>query len=411
MRRWCGVILACYRLCVMFLLLWDGGDGAIAPGRGSLWAHAEVLLNDNSLNGPTFAARNRDHANMDIVYLNLDASTQRDEHMRSFLQFYGLSDIAMRVSAFTPEEVHVHPSFLEVSHCPRLDRAMVTDMWQTIYRGTDRVMNMSLESDNTRASSNDTLEHSLSSQADSNIHTSANTRRLKRAVVVDSLCGRPKNTRREVVVTLSHLLALHSVIYRGNQSKPYALVLEDDLQLFMEVDFVHLLAAAPKDFGILQLVTSNDYSVRNLWRVFLKHQGKLFVARKDKDDYWCAGAYIVNKARLKPIVDAIFRRLRSLYHNNATVDQQNQQSALHDSDSRVDDSVSTDFQASIIAAYAKPCFPKHCCSEEGVLRPAHSANLPALPSASPSAGSALEEPRGFRMTAANTCEEMCSACD
>jgi len=95
-------------------------------------------------------------------------------------------------------------------------------------------------------------------------------------IFVQAHCGRKKNTRRELTVTLSHLLAIRSAIYdtsSGNGS-PYALILEDDLQLAFQVDFAALIRSSPNPagFGVLQLVTSNEFSVLNLQKVYNQHR-------------------------------------------------------------------------------------------------------------------------------------------
>ena len=152
-------------------------------------------------------------------------------------------------------------------------------------------------------------------------------------------CGRKKNRKREVTVTISHLLAIRRAIYDKTNTGPYALILEDDLQFAFEVDFAALIASAPSDFGVLQLVTSNDYSVLNLWRVYLRHN-TTWVKRKENDDYWCAGAYIINKALLKPYIDRIIAPIEG---PSTTVG--NSWVGVH-----------------LIAGYERPvCTPSMCC--------------------------------------------------
>ncbi len=65
----------------------------------------------------------------------------------------------------------------------------------------------------------------------------------------------------------------------------------------------------------------------------------LWVRRKDRDDYWCAGAYIINKAIWKKYIDHI------LVPINATL-----------------------FGVHLIAGYEKPqCTPSMCC-ERGLFK-------------------------------------------
>ena len=49
---------------------------------------------------------------------------------------------------------------------------------------------------------------------------------------------------------------------------------------------------APENFGVLQLVTSNDYDVAHLWKQYLKNPNSIWKLRVD-EDHWCAGAYLV----------------------------------------------------------------------------------------------------------------------
>ena len=100
-------------------------------------------------------------------------------------------------------------------------------------------------------------------------------RKSKVKIFVQAHCGRKKNTRRELTVTLSHLLAIRSAIYDSSGSgSPYALILEDDLQLAFQVDFPALIRSSPNPtgFGVLQLVTSNEFSVLNLQKVYNLHR-------------------------------------------------------------------------------------------------------------------------------------------
>lgn len=79
------------------------------------------------------------------------------------------------------------------------------------------------------------------------------------------------------------------------------------------------------------------------------------VKRKDKDDYWCAGAYIINKPVLKPFVDAIFVDLAALSSSS---------SSSHPPPSpppSPPSQLSRPAAVKIIAGYQSPCWPKYCC--------------------------------------------------
>jgi alpha-tubulin suppressor-like RCC1 family protein len=61
-------------------------------------------------------------------------------------------------------------------------------------------------------------------------------------ILITALCGRPRNSRRELVVTISHLMAIRAAIYSNTPSQ-YALILEDDVKIPFDIDFVQVLSA------------------------------------------------------------------------------------------------------------------------------------------------------------------------
>ena len=128
-------------------------------------------------------------------------------------------------------------------------------------------------------------------------------------VLIDGLCGRPRNNKKELTVTASHLNALRTAVNSGSDS-PYALILEDDLEFAFDVDWHALAASAPQGFAMLQLVTSNEGNLQYLWKKYWQSEGKfMWEQRSDITDFWCAGAYIINKEVLKPVIDQIVRRV------------------------------------------------------------------------------------------------------
>lgn len=320
-------ILICSRNCNQFLNNFSSQQHSlhqyVSHGHTSLEKDLGLpsLLTETESN-PRFANKNAQFG-LDIVFINLDTSWQRQHYMRETLRFYGFDDGKIsRISAFRPENIVLDPSLLDVALCNRLS-------------GT---------------------EFSILMKSWNN--TSANNfqRPPQQRVFVDALCGRKKNSVRELTVTLSHLLALHHTLYNSETYHPYALVLEDDMHLFMEVDFEALINSAPSDFSILQLVTSNDYSVSNLWRVFLRHK-LLWVKRKEKDDYWCAGAYLIRKNALAPIVQHLFSLLE-----------------VPPITSDLSQPPDTLYRASVVAAYSSPCFPKYCCQSSKLVAISDSTN-------------------------------------
>lgn len=191
---------------------------------------------------------------LDVFWINLDKSIGRRAFMIAQLKYYGLAN-NHRFRALVPE--------------------------QLITRFTSRA-----DEDGCLSQSEDVTSKQMKE------YTPRNRTKL---VFLQAVCGRPRNTLRELIVTFSHIFAIQHASQHHNKPIPgeidlsqYALILEDDLFFAFEVDFRALLLAAPKDFTVIQLVTSNDYSVLNLWRVFERHK-QLFIRRKPHDDYWCAG--------------------------------------------------------------------------------------------------------------------------
>jgi hypothetical protein len=165
------------------------------------------------------------NARMDIFWVNLERSIERKLFMQTHLTYYGM-DPKNRVNAFTPDRIFVPDELALPAECVSMANQSIPN-----FPGLDS------ESNGTKA-------------------------------MLLSHCGRKKNRKREIAVTVSHLNTIHQAIYHGNASNPYALILEDDLQFATGIDFAALIASAPAGFGVLQLITSNDYAVLELWRVY-----------------------------------------------------------------------------------------------------------------------------------------------
>ena len=73
---------------------------------------------------------------------------------------------------------------------------------------------------------------------------------------INQLCIAKRNNIKEIVVTLSHVKAVYTAI-TSNNSYPYAMIMEDDLQIQFDVDFDALIKRFPPDFGIIQTFVIN----------------------------------------------------------------------------------------------------------------------------------------------------------
>jgi len=130
------------------------------------------------------------------------------------------------------------------------------------------------------------------------------------------------------------------------------------LQLAFDIDWPLLLKTVPADAVMLQLVTSNERDIQSLYAKFKKSGGShIWHRRLDRNDFWCAGAYIVHKERMRPIVDRIVRALQPLpvVGASATSTSSSSSSDAGESGGRL--------VMTVLAGYSRPCFPKLCCNE------------------------------------------------
>lgn len=152
-----------------------------------------------------------------------------------------------------------------------------------------------------------------------------------RTLRVKRMCLRTKNTMKEIGCTLSHLVAMFTAISSKHPSK-YALLLEDDMRLGMNVDFNKFVAALPHDFGVVQMLTSNLPMIEPLLDKY-RRTGALVVPRGERD-YWCTGGFLINKEVLRKQLE------RTL----------------------IEQTSSDVFELELIAGYKRPCSPSYCCS-------------------------------------------------
>ena len=204
----------------------------------------------------------------DVFWINLDKSVERRRYFERQLRTYGILKGASRIRAMSPDNVIVPEEIATPHECKLLASKSVHDVPELIKRPRGRVL-------------------------------------------IDALCGRPRNSKRELTVTASHLQALRAAVNSVSES-PYALILEDDMAFSFDVDYHALAESAPSGFAILQLVTSNDQNLKYLWNKYVTSDGEfLWEQRSDITDFWCAGAYIVNKEVFKPIINRIVRKITS----------------------------------------------------------------------------------------------------
>ena len=134
---------------------------------------------------------------------------------------------------------------------------------------------------------------------------------------------------------MAHLLAIHKAVNSPIATSKYALIVEDDVFFPFDVDYNALAAAAPPDFGILQLFTSNTDMMKSYWDEYQSRPDKGFWVSYRNEAY-STGFYLINREKLKPIINSI-----------VTVDPQYPKI----------------MQFKVIAGCTTPksCFPSECC--------------------------------------------------
>jgi hypothetical protein len=125
----------------------------------------------------------------------------------------------------------------------------------------------------------------------------------------------------DVAILASHLKAIYTAIYDDipnrspngantttTQSK-YALILEDDIRFQYTIDFDALIASAPRNFGVLQLMTSHYDQIVGLWNSY-RYRSEIWTYRRQDSSIWSAQAYLINKETFKQYVDVAVLRLQ-----------------------------------------------------------------------------------------------------
>ena len=97
---------------------------------------------------------------------------------------------------------------------------------------------------------------------------------------------------------------------------PYAIIVEDDVSFNFEIDFKCLFQNAPKNFGAIQLVTSNVQELNHFWNKFLSNRTNLFSKRSN--ECWSIQGYIINTSVVRNFVMKAleFNRTTSSYQLN-----------------------------------------------------------------------------------------------
>jgi GR25 family glycosyltransferase involved in LPS biosynthesis len=77
------------------------------------------------------------------------------------------------------------------------------------------------------------------------------------------------HNEKEFYCLASHFLAIQTAVKMSHlYEQPFAIIMEDDVQIEFGIDFVELINSAPKDFGILQIMTSNLNNIENAYELY-----------------------------------------------------------------------------------------------------------------------------------------------
>jgi GR25 family glycosyltransferase involved in LPS biosynthesis len=142
----------------------------------------------------------------------------------------------------------------------------------------------------------------------------------------------------EIGILCSHINAIRIAVEDESpaaRKSKYALILEDDVRFSFSVDFSRLIEQAPRDFGVLQLMTSHRDDFEVLWEQFTgaanlsseahahahlhkggdkektdKYNHRLWTFRDRQSTVWSAQAYVINKDIYRGFISAAVKRDR-----------------------------------------------------------------------------------------------------
>lgn len=130
-----------------------------------------------------------------------------------------------------------------------------------------------------------------------------------------------ENLPNEQSTVVSHLLAIYNAVHDQDIDplNEFALIMEDDVNIEFDIDFRLLALTAPKEFGIIQLITSDSTVANRLWNEYKKAiinnnnqtddmktiSSTLFTKRKTSDPFWSVQGYIINKKVIQKFIDRV----------------------------------------------------------------------------------------------------------
>jgi GR25 family glycosyltransferase involved in LPS biosynthesis len=278
------------------------------------------------------------NAKIDVFWINLDASVARRKYMERQLAHFGFTN-NYRITAATPRDLLLPTRLAHPDLCNFLSEATIQEFTKSA--NIEQILHATSVTNTVDPHRDIDTEIDIGS-------TNANFKRNKHAhlhgnseytALISDHCGRKKNSLRELTVTASHLKALYFAV--RSLSKPtasagpssrYALILEDDVLFPHALKVDELLKAAPPNFAMIQFVTTNERYLQQHWQQYSR-TGDLWTLRGELD-LWCASAYLIDKEKLRDIINSI-----------------------------VIDIGNNTYRHRIVAGYSKPCFPSQCCDD------------------------------------------------
>lgn len=116
----------------------------------------------------------------------------------------------------------------------------------------------------------------------------------------------------DIAILCSHVNALYTALHdtspTATQSE-YFVIIEDDIRFQFRIEFDTLIAAAPNDFGALQLMMSRKQDVGEHWNRYLaassssRPQSAYFSYRPKNSTVWSAQAILYKKEAIRKFID------------------------------------------------------------------------------------------------------------
>jgi len=229
-----------------------------------------------------------------VFWINMDSAVSRSQYMMK--QFKKFRTPNIRVSATLYDDIIV-PKFSIIAECivchskkcrePKIKTTMNTPQFSAGYRNDSRFSYVA---------------RMCPRLADGRVELACTLSHLKAIFVAmhyESIISHALPNSTSYPLKQEHLFSSRTPPL-SSTATPYAVIMEDDVRLLFDVDFDALVASAPPDWGVLQLMLINPAVIESLYYDVYKNTGKLWVARASPDglsfwdpgseiDYWSTG--------------------------------------------------------------------------------------------------------------------------